>query len=91
LRFPSICLRKEITAKSALVRELHVYGAAVQIGKKGSVQHKGLGKKLLKKAEDIATSKGKNKIVVISGIGVREYYRKLGYKKQGVYMVKNLS
>ena len=90
LRFPSQSLRKEITEKSALIRELHVFGSAISIGKKGDIQHAGYGKKLLKKAEDISRKNKKNKIVVISGIGVRNYYRKLGYKKQGPYMVKNL-
>lgn len=90
LRFPSDSLRKEITEDSALIRELHVYGTAVSIGKKGEVQHRGIGKVLLKKAEDIAKRYYKKKMVVISGIGVRGYYRKLGYRKQGVYMVKNI-
>ncbi len=88
LRFPSQSLRKEITGKSALVRELHVYGTQAEFGKKGSVQHKGIGKQLLQKAEKIAKTYYKNKIVVISGVGVRGYFRKQGYKKQGPYMVK---
>jgi elongator complex protein 3 len=90
LRFPNKSLRKEITSDSALVRELHVYGPAAAIGKKGDVQHKGIGKNLLKTAEKIAKTYNKNKIVVISGIGVKEYYKKLGYKKQGEYMVKKI-
>lgn len=90
LRFPSECLRSEITEKSALIRELHVYGTATAIGDEGLVQHKGWGKKLMEKAEEIAKEQGKNKIVVISGVGVREYYRKLGYQKEGPYMVKAL-
>ncbi|MBU0457650.1 MAG: tRNA uridine(34) 5-carboxymethylaminomethyl modification radical SAM/GNAT enzyme Elp3 [Nanoarchaeota archaeon] len=90
LRFPSETLREEITKKSALIRELHVYGTATGIGDEGLVQHKGWGKKLMKKAEDIAKSNNKDKMVVISGVGVREYYKKLGYKKEGVFMCKNL-
>jgi elongator complex protein 3 len=90
LRFPSQSLKKEIAKDSALIRELHVYVSAAAIGKKGKIQHKGLGTKLLKKAEAIAVKNKKKKIVVISGIGVREYYRKLGYKNQGPYMVKKL-
>ena len=93
LRFPSESLRKEITLKSALIRELHVYGEALDIGAKGksdggSAQHIGYGKRLLAEAEKISKKNGKNKVVVISGIGAREYYKKLGYKKEGVYMVK---
>ena len=90
LRFPNQCLRKEITKNSALIRELHVFGSAVSIGVKGDIQHAGYGRKLLKKAEQISIKNKKDKIVVISGIGVRNYYRKFGYKKQGPYMVKKL-
>ncbi|MBW2996683.1 tRNA uridine(34) 5-carboxymethylaminomethyl modification radical SAM/GNAT enzyme Elp3 [Candidatus Woesearchaeota archaeon] len=90
LRFPSSSLRKEIAEDSALIRELHVYGPAAKIGKSGIIQHKGLGKALLKKAESIAKTYHKNKIIIISGIGVRDYYKKLKYKKQGPYMVKNI-
>jgi len=91
LRFPKQHLRKEITPSSALIRELHVYGFATNIGKKGKFQHKGYGKRLLKTAEEIATKHNKNKMVIISGIGVRGYYRKWGYKKQGPYMVKTFN
>ena len=90
LRFPSKCLREEITEKSALIRELHVYGEAASLGKDATVQHKGIGKMLMKKAEEIAHENGKDKMVVISGIGVRPYYEKLSYSLQGPYMVKEL-
>jgi len=93
LRIPHDSLRKEITSKSALIRELHVYGTQTQIGEnsKDKIQHIGLGKKLLKYAEKIAKENHKvNKMVIISGIGVRNYYRKHNYKKQGPYMVKKL-
>jgi len=90
LRFPLKQLRKEITRWSALIRELHVYGETTKIGKEGKTQHRGIGKELLKTAEKIAKENNYRKIIVISGIGVRNYYRKLGYKKEGVYMVKSL-
>lgn len=90
LRFPHKQLRKEITKTSSIVRELHVYGETLSIGKKGKVQHRGVGKKLLNIAEKITKKYNKNKIIVISGIGVREYYRKQGYKKQGPYMIKKI-
>ena len=90
LRFPSQSLRKEITENTALVRELHVFGPAASLGKKGSVQHKGIGKRLLKEAENISKKNKKDKIVVISGVGARDYYRMLNYKKEGVYMVKKI-
>ena len=89
MRFPSHCLREEITAQSALIRELHVYGVAVPIGKEGNIQHQGIGKKLLATAEGIAAKAGKDKIVVISGVGVRKYYEKSGYRLEGPYMVKS--
>jgi elongator complex protein 3 len=91
LRFPSQALRKEITADSALIRELHVYGTSIALGTKGGgqdVQHKGFGKRLLKEAETIAKKAGKKKMIIISGVGVRDYYRKLGYKKEGPYMAR---
>ncbi len=90
MRFPSESLRKEITNKTALIRELHIYGSATAIGEKGTVQHKGWGKKLMEIAEKIAKKRGKNKIVVISGVGVRPYYFKLGYKRDGPYVSRNL-
>lgn len=90
LRFPSQFLRQEITKNSALIRELHVYGTATAIGEEGTVQHKGWGRKLIRKTEEIAKRERKNKMVVISGVGVRGYYRKLGYKLEGVYMVKKI-
>ncbi len=90
LRFPFEFLRPEIAADSALVRELHVYGTATAIGEEGEVQHRGFGRRLMEKAEEIACREGKGKMVVISGVGAREYYRKLGYRQEGAYMVKYL-
>ena len=92
LRIPGNPYRKEITAQSAGIRELHVYGSAAPLGEQGNIQHRGIGKKLLNTAEKLAVeSYDKHKMVVISGIGVREYYRKFGYRKQGPYMVKKLN
>ena len=91
LRLPSQSLRKEITKDSAIIRELHIYGQQTNTGKKGEIQHKGLGKKLIKKAEEIAKQNNKNKMIIISGIGVKEYYKKLGYKKERFYMSKKLN
>ena len=92
LRFPPRSLHPAITLKSALIRELHVYGMAVAIGasEEEKSQHKGYGKKLMAEAERIARVNGKDKMVVISGVGVRAYYRKLGYAREGPYMVKAL-
>lgn len=90
LRFPSSFLRKEIDSETAIIRELHVYGEAAEIGKEGSVQHKGIGKALLAEAEKTAKTYYKRKILIISGIGARGYYRKLGYRTEGPYMSKRL-
>lgn len=79
-------LRMRLLKNKTLIRELHTYGPAEKIQEKGSVQHKGLGKKLLKEAEKIS----KNKIYVISGVGVREYYKKQGYILEDYYMIKNV-
>jgi len=73
----------------AIIRELHVYGELVPLGQQKKVQHSGLGKKLLAKAESLAQAEGARKIAIISGVGVREYYRRLGYKLQAGYMVIN--
>ncbi|MDD5023308.1 MAG: tRNA uridine(34) 5-carboxymethylaminomethyl modification radical SAM/GNAT enzyme Elp3, partial [Candidatus ainarchaeum sp.] len=91
LRIPYKSCRKEINNKTAIIRELHVYGEEAEIDKKGKIQHKGFGKILLKEAEKIAKNKFKmKKILVISGVGVREYYRKFGYKNDGPYLSKTL-
>ena len=77
---------------SAIIRELHVYGNKTLVGKKTmGVQHLGLGKKLVKKAEWIALMNGYSNMCITSGIGVREYYKnKLGYHLEGMYMKKNI-
>ncbi len=77
-----------VPSSYALIRELHVYGELVPVGSAKRVQHAGLGKKLMAKAEKIAQQHGYQKIAVISGIGVRNYYRRLGYRLKGSYMVK---
>ena len=77
----------------AIVRELHVYGKALEIGEKGKggiSQHKGIGKMLMEEAEKIVRQSKINKLAVISGVGVREYYKKLGYRLEGSYMIKRI-
>ncbi len=93
LRIPFKPFRPEINEKTGLVREIHVYGETVPIGEKKleAWQHKGFGKKLLKKAEEIAKNEfNMKKIIVISGIGVKPYYKKLGYKRDGPFVSKVL-
>lgn len=78
----------------SIVRELHVYGSAVAVHARdtGKFQHQGYGSLLMAEAERIALHEHRScKIAVISGVGTRHYYRKLGYELEGPYMVKNLS
>jgi ELP3 family radical SAM enzyme/protein acetyltransferase len=76
----------------ALIRELHVYSNLNSVGNniEGSMQHKGFGKQLVAKAEEIALENGYTKIAIISGTGVRGYYKNLGYNLIDTYMIKNL-
>jgi elongator complex protein 3 len=91
LRFPYRPHRPELE-NAAIVRELHVYGPMLPLGQKAinEWQHRGYGEELLNNAESIAAENGFDTIAIISGIGVREYYRKLGYERNGPYMVKSL-
>lgn len=94
LRLPFQPWRPEITEDTAGVRELHVYGEQLplHLKKDDAVQHKSLGKKLLKEAERIASQEwGCKKLLVISGVGVREYYQKQGFSLEGVYLGKTLT
>ena len=94
LRFPSDTIFDELK-DSAIVRELHVYGRqeSLKKGAEGSsrTQHLGFGKQLMAEAEKQSKKAGYKKIAVIAAIGTREYYRKLGYKLEGTYMVKSIS
>ena len=73
------------------LRELKVFGRMVPLKKQGGGwQHHGYGRELVARAEEVARGKGCEAIRVTSGIGVREYYRSLGYSRDGVYMTKSL-
>jgi elongator complex protein 3 len=92
LRFPGEPWRVE-TKNAAFVRELHVYGMVVPIGQEGSGeerQHKRYGARLLAQAESIAADAGYAHLAIMAGIGVRPYYRRLGYSRNGPYMIKDL-
>lgn len=89
LRFPYKPFIKQINKKTAIVRELHVYGQTTEFTEK-NIQHIGIGKKLLKTAEEIAKKNNYEKITVISGIGVREYFIKQKYYLDGTYMSKKI-
>ena len=80
--------------KIAFIRELHVYGKITAVGqsKEDGVQHYSFGRKLIKEAEKIAKRENCDRIAIISGLGVRKYYEKFGYKKSdiGKYMMKDV-
>lgn len=86
--------REEFTAQpTSIVRELHVYGSVVPLHSRDprKFQHQGFGTLLMEEAERIAREEhGSKKISVISGVGVRNYYAKLGYELDGPYMSKML-
>jgi elongator complex protein 3 len=93
LRILPRTLHPAMNNKSSIIRELHVYGSSVGVGKenKEKTQHKGIGKYLVAKAEEISIKNNIEKVLIISGVGVRGYYKKLGYKKEGPYMAKKLN
>jgi ELP3 family radical SAM enzyme/protein acetyltransferase len=80
---------------TAFIRELHVLGKHTEINANSETekyaQHRGYGKQLIKIAESIAKENGFKKIAIISGIGVREYYRKQGYHLENTYMMKKIN
>lgn len=97
LRIPSRYFEKKkhfisILNKSAIIREIHTYGRLVEISKKDvAPQHRGLGKKLIKEVEKIAKNEFNIKrIAVISSVGTRRYWQKLGYKLKSTYMIKKI-
>ncbi|MFH0849352.1 MAG: GNAT family N-acetyltransferase, partial [Candidatus Bathyarchaeota archaeon] len=92
LRLPSEeVYRPEITVDTGLVRELHVYGSMTPVGAPGfEWQHRGWGEALMEEAERVAADRGMKRMVVMSALGTKEYYRRLGYVKDGAYVSKPL-
>lgn len=91
---PSSAFMEEITSvPCSIIRELHVYGTAVAVSARDPTrfQHQGFGLMLMEEAERIAREEhSSEKILVISGVGTRHYYRKMGYELDGPYMSKPL-
>ncbi|KAM9356400.1 elongator complex protein 3 [Pholidichthys leucotaenia] len=86
--------RLELKGGVSIVRELHVYGSVVPVSSRdpSKFQHQGFGMMLMEEAERIARDEhGSGKLAVISGVGTRNYYRKMGYELEGPYMVKHLT
>jgi elongator complex protein 3 len=76
-----------------MIRELKVLGRELPIGKKSEEgwQHRGFGKELIEEAMSVCTEEfNKKYLFVLSGIGVKPYYRKLGFKDKGSYLYKKL-
>ena len=94
LRMPSEdSTRKDVDGTTALVRELHVYGPEVPVGqhRRGSWQHVGFGGRLLAEAEEQAKRAGAKKVLVLSALGTKQYYRRKGYRQLGSYMCKRVA
>jgi elongator complex protein 3 len=86
-------LRLRISEKKAVVRELHIFGPEVSLGGrlKEAAQHHGFGERLLREAEKIAKGEFKaDRLLVLSGVGAREYYHSLGYSLEGAYVTREL-
>ena len=79
-------------AGSAIIREVHVYGRSTALGDRSenSVQHAGLGRELVKRAEEISLQNGFFSLAVISAVGTRKYYESLGFKKGVLYQFLDL-
>lgn len=93
LRFPGTAETPELE-NASLLRELHVYGSMVPLGKDAGPlewQHRSHGGHLLSMAGDLSRAEGFSRIAVLSGIGVRPYYRRRGYERRGPYMIKELA
>lgn len=85
--FPGVPIREH----EAMIREVHVYGKVAKLHTSGeNAQHLGLGKQLIERACNIATAQGYTAINVISSVGTREYYRKLGFLDKSLYQQKTL-
>jgi elongator complex protein 3 len=96
LRIPSEtgCRTGTVTEKSAIIREIHIYGPQVPVGKRqiDAWQHKGFGAKLIQTAENIAHGEYDRPIVhITSALGARNYFKRLGYHASGPYMTKKLT
>lgn len=80
-------LRLRLHRKHGVVRELHVYGTESRPGEEGRHQHRGIGKRLMEAAEKLTREEGRQRLAVASGVGVRTYYERLGYRIEDDSMV----
>jgi elongator complex protein 3 len=79
-------------AHAAMIREIHVYGQSLKLGKTadGKAQHSGLGKQLIEMAVNLAREAGYQRLAVISAIGTRDYYRQRGFYDGQLYQFRDL-
>ena len=92
LALPAAPAPVEELGRSAVLREVHVYGRLVEIGgrKPGRSQHRGLGRRLIEAAADEARARGFENLAVISSVGTRRYYRSLGFTDGPLYQHRTL-
>lgn len=84
-------LPAELCQPYAMIREVHIYGQVARISQTSDgVQHTGLGSTLVNKAAQIAQSHNRSRLLVISSVGTKNYYRKLGFVDEGLYQCKTL-
>ena len=78
--------------QAAIIREVHIYGQSLAVGAEehGAAQHIGLGSRLIQYAQDLARSQGYPRLAVISAIGTRRYYQRLGFQHGELYMFMDL-
>ncbi|MFO7618522.1 MAG: tRNA uridine(34) 5-carboxymethylaminomethyl modification radical SAM/GNAT enzyme Elp3 [Thermoplasmata archaeon] len=88
MRFPSPEAHRHEMAGSAIIRELRTVSQQLPLSARdeSSLQHRGLGEKLVERCLEIAADSGRERLLVMSGVGAREYYRKLGFERVGPYM-----
>ncbi len=80
-----------ITPNEAMIREVHIYGRVAGLGRgEQNAQHRGLGRALVERACAIAREEGYEAMNVISAVGTRGYYRKLGFSDNGLYQQRKL-
>ncbi len=80
-----------VAPDEAMIREVHVYGMAARVGEEGApAQHHGLGQALVERACALARDSGYRRINVISAVGTRAYYRRLGFTDHGLYLQRSL-